>query len=186
MADNQQPSSQIERKCRSCGTAKPLDEFAPVYSKTSRGKNYRQHTCLVCHRVKAAAKERRLRAQDPQRYRDALKRWRDRTLDERKAVKKARYEKHKEQVFAAYGGFRCSCCGETEPTMLTIDHMQEDGADFRRRNRGQRWSYNFYQWIIRNGFPADLQVLCYNCNLSKHRNGGICAHRLREGSTTIP
>lgn len=70
--------------------------------------------------------------------------------------------------------------------MLTIDHKNEDGAAFRRKIRSARWSHNFYEWIINNGFPKDLQVLCYNCNLSKHRNGGVCAHTLREGSTTIP
>jgi hypothetical protein len=186
MADNQQPSSQLERKCKSCGEVKPLDQFAPVYCQKRRGKQYRQHTCLTCHRAKNAVKERRRRAADPQRARDILKRWRDRTLPERKLVKRARYERIKDTVFAHYGGYRCSCCGETEPTMLTIDHKLEDGAAFRRRLRGLRWSYNFYEWIINNGFPEDLQVLCYNCNLSKHRNGGVCAHKLREGSETIP
>jgi|GEM_PF-1401293 len=186
MTDNQQPSSQLERKCKSCGEIKPLDQFAPVYSKKTRGKQYRQHTCLVCHRVKQATKEQRRRAENPQRARDILKRWRDRTLPKRKAIKKAWYSDVKERVFAAYGGFKCACCGETEPTMLTIDHMKEDGAAFRRNIRGVRWSGNFYAWIIDNDFPDDLQVLCYNCNLSKHRNGGICAHKLREGSTTIP
>lgn len=185
MADNQQPSSQ-QRKCKSCGKTKPLDDFAPIYCQKRRGKQYRQHTCLICHRAKNAAKEKRRRAANPQRARDILKRWRDRSLPVRKAVRKERYERIKDQVFAAYGGYVCSCCGETEPSMLTIDHKNEDGADFRRKIKSNRWSYNFYIWIINNGYPDDLQVLCYNCNLSKHRNGGICAHKLREGSTTIP
>jgi hypothetical protein len=88
-------------------------------------------------------KERKRRAENPQRARDILKRWRDRTLPERKAVKKARYDRNKVLVFAAYGGFKCACCGETEPTMLTIDHKNEDGAAFRRKIRGVRWSHNF-------------------------------------------
>jgi len=184
MADNQQPSSQLERKCKSCGEVKPLDLFAPVYAQRNRGKGYRAHTCLVCHRIAHAKREKKRRAKNPQPYRDALKRWRDRTLPERKAVKKARYDRNKERVFSAYGGFKCSCCGETEASMLTIDHKNEDGAAFRRKIRSLRWSHNFYEWIINNGFPKDLQVLCYNCNLSKHRNGGVCAHKLREGSTT--
>jgi hypothetical protein len=36
------------------------------------------------------------------------------------------------------------------------------------------------------GYPAGLQVLCYNCNISKHRNGGVCEHKIGVGSEAIP
>ena len=64
---------------------------------------------------------------------------------------------------------------------LTVDHVNGDGAAKRAMHRTGN---SFYRWIIRNGFPADFQVLCFNCNIGRAMNGGICPHK--EGSTTIP
>jgi hypothetical protein len=38
--------------------------------------------------------------------------------------------------------------------------------------------------LRKNGFPEGFQVLCANCNIGRHINGGICPHesnRKREG-----
>ena len=70
--------------------------------------------------------------------------------------------------------------------MLALDHIENDGARQRREEPALRWSKHMYAWIIKQGFPSGFQVLCHNCNISKFRNGGVCAHMLREGSTTIP
>lgn len=69
--------------------------------------------------------------------------------------------------------------------MLNIDHINNDGGEQRKEKRF-RYSHYFYKWLKDQGFPDTFQILCYNCNLSKHRNGGTCAHQLRKGSTTIP
>jgi len=192
MSDNQQPSLE-ERKCKKCGETKPLSEFAIVYSERSRGKNYRQHTCLVCYRKHVAANEKKRRQADPERYRSYNRKHWARHGEVKRKTKKESHQKLKAQVFAAYGGFRCVCCGETEPSMLTIDHVNNDGAEHRKRlglgklKQTKPDSATFYHWLRKNGYPAGFQVLCYNCNISKHRNGGVCAHELfREGSTTIP
>lgn len=68
--------------------------------------------------------------------------------------------------------------------MLTLDHVDNDGNEHRRNEPALRWAKHMYAWIVKNGFPTNFQVLCYNCNISKFRNGGVCAHLLREGSTT--
>jgi hypothetical protein len=39
----------------------------------------------------------------------------------------------REDVIAAYGG-RCACCGEFERDFLTLDHVNNDGAEHRRSN----------------------------------------------------
>lgn len=33
-----------------------------------------------------------------------------------------------------------------------------------------------YRWAILNGFPDELQLLCFNCNCGRQRNGGVCPH----------
>lgn len=106
--------------------------------------------------------------------------------EKKNASKRAAKNRMRDAVFAAYGGYRCVCCSETEKNMLTLDHVNNDGGQDRRDNPRMRGSWQMYEYLISHGFPPGLQVLCYNCNISKHRNGGVCSHKLKEGSTTIP
>lgn len=85
-----------------------------------------------------------------------------------------------EKVFTAYGG-KCVCCGETNPLFLTLDHINGDGAKHRKEigNNGPRGanSDKTYRWAIKNNYPNTLQILCFNCNCGKQRNGGVlCPH----------
>jgi hypothetical protein len=82
----------------------------------------------------------------------------------------------KNAVYAAYGGYRCACCGETEPSFLAIDHVDNDGYAHRKKI-GFRGGIGIYLWIVKNQFPPGFQVLCYNCNQGKRINGGICPHQ---------
>lgn len=72
----------------------------------------------------------------------------------------------------------CVCCGETNPQFLTLDHINNDGSKQRREmgNVG-RGGYTYYKHVIDSGFPTDLQILCFNCNLGKNRNHGVCPHK---------
>lgn len=74
-------------------------------------------------------------------------------------------------VLAAYGG-KCVCCGETEEAFLCIDHVNDDGAQH-RMEIGQ----SIYKWIVQNGYPSIVQILCANCNMAKSRPGG-CPHKV--------
>lgn len=60
--------------------------------------------------------------------------------------------------------------------MLTIDHMNNDGAAHRREIGNRR----IYEWLERNGYPSGFQVLCFNCNMARHLNGGECPHAVRD------
>lgn len=74
-----------------------------------------------------------------------------------------------------YGGAVCKCCGETGFEFLTIDHIDGRGAEHRKEIGGT--SRNICAWLKRNGFPPGFQILCYNCNIARHWNGGICPHK---------
>lgn len=82
----------------------------------------------------------------------------------------------KEEVFEAYGGAICACCGESMFDFLTIDHIDNDGAAHRREIGAS--GTTTYLWLIKNRFPKGFQVLCANCQLGKAINGGICPHQL--------
>lgn len=115
--------------------------------------------------------------------------WRNRKLangtpDEVAAIRKAESEKTKraqavckEQVFTAYGGYKCNCCGESEPMFLSIDHIDNNGAEERRSGLYAGSGVGFYQWLRKSGFPSGYQVFCMNCNTGKHKNGGVCPHQ---------
>lgn len=138
-------------------------------------------------REKARERQRAWRARNPERNRElgrayqARRRAADPEFRERAREKAAQYgpgrrQKLKAASIAAYGGF-CACCGESELIFLTIDHIDGEGNTHRRELFGGRGGGPFYRWLAKNGFPPGFQVLCFNCNLGKHINGGVCPHQ---------
>lgn len=75
-------------------------------------------------------------------------------------------------------GNACACCKETGKTFLSIDHVNNDGYKDVTSGGKRKAGFALYQKIIKAGFPLTFQILCMNCNVSKHRNGGICEHKL--------
>jgi hypothetical protein len=84
--------------------------------------------------------------------------------------------KLRQEVFEAYGGFKCVCCGESLEILLTIDHINNDG-NYHRRTIGRT---SVLRWLKDNNYPEGYQVLCFNCNMGKHLNKGICPHQQKE------
>lgn len=91
---------------------------------------------------------------------------------------KAQRARVRAKVFEAYGN-KCVCCGESEPTFLTLDHINNDGGEFRKRELGKRTmaGYHTYKWLLRNGCPKTVQVMCMNCQHGKLMNKGVCPHQ---------
>ena len=104
----------------------------------------------------------------------ALKHYRKNRVAKMKANKV--YEiRMKDQVFENYGGYICKCCGETKKLFLTLDHINGGGRQHRKEaGGGGKFTY---RWVKRNKYPEGFQVLCYNCNCGRQRNGGICPHK---------
>lgn len=75
----------------------------------------------------------------------------------------------KQKVLDHYGQ-KCNCkcgCNVTRFNHLTIDHVNNDGHIHRAKV-----GFSIYRWIVKNNFPDDLQVLCWNCNCAKQQYGG--------------
>ena len=83
-------------------------------------------------------------------------------------------QRYRDDAFSAYGGYSCACCGETNPKFLTIDHISNATREERKH---QKTGWLFYRWVKKQGYPLGYQVLCYNCNLGRARNQGICPHK---------
>lgn len=97
-----------------------------------------------------------------------------RNREVRKDYNRKYRERLRDEVFNAYGGAVCSCCGETHREFLTIDHENGDGADHRREIG--RSAHKLYLWLRNSGFPSGFRVLCMNCNFAYGMHG-YCPHQ---------
>lgn len=64
------------------------------------------------------------------------------------------------------GKMCCNYCGYDNINALTIDHIDNNGAQDRRENKigtGNRMQ----GWLFRHDYPEGYQILCANCNLIK-------------------
>lgn len=195
------------KKCSKCGENKELTEY---WYEARKGKHSPQ--CRECQAIARKAwkdanaernreRNRKWQLSNPDRVKAAQERWKARNpgiaSQRMREWRLANLERHRENnrrndrrlkdaCYEAYGGYRCACCGETEPKFLTIDHVNNDGAKHRREvvGLGRGGGKKIYSWLIANNFPSGYQILCMNCNWGKARNGGICPHKASEGSTT--
>lgn len=88
-------------------------------------------------------------------------------------------EKVKREVIALMGD-KCVCCGEKEIDFLTIDHINNDGAAHRKNLLSEGLSsQKIWTEIRRTGKFIGFQLMCSNCNLSKHIGNGVCIHKRR-------
>jgi hypothetical protein len=72
----------------------------------------------------------------------------------------------KAEVLSHYGpegklGCCWSRCGVRDIDILTLDHVNNDGAAHRKKVKGMT-SYRLYGWIKAQGFPEGFQTLCWN------------------------
>jgi len=86
--------------------------------------------------------------------------------------------KFRKMVLTHYsnGNLKCSCCGESNIYFLTIDHINNNGNKHRKEINSSGGPH-FYDWLIKNNYPAGYDVLCMNCNHGKSRNNGKCPHK---------
>lgn len=72
---------------------------------------------------------------------------------------------------------KCRLCGIDDIDILTIDHIDDNGAELRRASgKGIHFcGRSFYSWLRKKNYPEGYQTLCANCQLKKEivrrRNG---------------
>lgn len=70
----------------------------------------------------------------------------------------------KDATYQKYGGYICKWCGITDPLVLNVDHINNDGYLHRRHS-----GFNVYGWVKKNNYPPGFQILCRNCNWAKSK-----------------
>lgn len=77
--------------------------------------------------------------------------------------------KYRCTVISHYGN-QCACCGDNTDEFLTLDHKDGGGNEHRKKGHGEQ----YWKWFIKNNYPINFQVLCFNCNSGRDINGGSC------------
>jgi|SRR5215831_682854 len=80
--------------------------------------------------------------------------------------------KKKLKFVSMYGGM-CACCGLDDPRFLTLDHIKNDG----KGHREELYMIQIYRDALNSYQPDRYQILCFNCNMGKGANGGVCPHK---------
>lgn len=147
----------IEKVCTKCNTLKPKDSY---YSNKKWTTDGLQSWCKEC--IKKSRKDY---------YNRDIEKLRKKGRDDRKKEKLA--------LINAYGG-KCVCCGESQWEFLTIDHINNDGAEHRRRLgkgiKSKGSTTMVWRYLRKNGYPkGEFQLLCFNCNCAKGFFG-YCPH----------
>jgi hypothetical protein len=94
----------------------------------------------------------------------------------RRALEMSNYRKHRNAALDFFGR-ECACCGEAEPFMLNIDHINNDGKEHRAKHGTQR-AY-LKSMITDPGARSKYRTLCRNCNYGRQANGGgLCPHEV--------
>ncbi len=158
-------------RCQKCGDDKHENEFQ---LRTDTGK--RRNVCRLCRTKRDSTARRQHYQRDPQKHAEVKKHCRESAAERGKRLRLAAISHYSQ------GTMRCACCGEPELAFLTLDHINNDGAEHRRQLFGKKSrSYStraLYSVLAKQGYPVGLQVLCWNCNCAKDILG-YCPHQKR-------
>lgn len=174
------------KRCIACGTEKPIDDF---HNQKAR-KDGRYPYCKACAQIKNReyhnAHYDQIHAKQRERWwanREELmaqtRAWQianKEVLAERSRVRRLEM---KLAALAHYGP-ACTCCGELDSRLLSMEHSNGDGANHRRSLGGPKKSGSFfYRWLRDHDYPDDLglTVLCHSCNWGSGHNKNGCPHQ---------
>ena len=96
----------------------------------------------------------------------ALKRskeWRKSNVDKYKAIVRRQRKRYKLRALSLVGGAFCVGCGETDLACLSIDHINGDGAQDRKKARNRGGTQMYLELISGRRGVVGLRCLCMNC-----------------------
>ncbi len=137
------------RVCTKCKTEKDIDEFYRI----RKGEDKRHYWCKVCMRLNhTPSKEAKAH---------------------RNEYKRSKRTKLRVETLQHYsnGLMKCACCGESQERFLTLDHINNNGHEDKKR-----YGRSVLDILKKKGYPEGFQVLCYNCNCGRAHNNGVCPH----------
>lgn len=150
--------------CCVCRVEKELTDFYRS-RKSKDGYDYR---CKACEKKIKSSPEKKEKRREyyAKRHKEMSKSPEQKEAMRRASRKYARKsrDKTRSKVIEMYGG-KCARCGESDPIVLDIDHVQDDGAEHRRE---MGFGNLLVSDVLKKGYrPDKFQMLCKNCNWRK-------------------
>jgi len=118
-----------------------------------------------------------LNPKNVQKKKDLAEKYYKKTKESRQEINKSFQRRYRDEtkfkVLNNYSDGKLSCknCGIDVYSVLSLDHINNNGAEHKRRlsntNSRKVSSTVVYNDLIKNGFPPGYQVLCFNCNYHK-------------------
>ncbi len=137
----------------------------------SRNKEYMQaHPEQRRKKVERELSRRRTIPEVAEKARESTKKWRKDNPDKQKESLVRWKFSLRVQVLTHYGHGELACvmCNFSDMRALSIDHINNNGAEHRRNNASVKaGGTNFYLWLKKQGYPEEYQTLCFNCQIIK-------------------
>ncbi len=122
---------------------------------------------------KVKASNKAWAAANPDKVKASNKAWAAANPDHRKSYSKNISDETWQEVYK-HLGTKCSCptCTWSSTLALEVDHIIPRKLGLHKD--APRAGVDLRRYIIKNNCWGDFQLLCRNCNMLKHRNGGTC------------
>lgn len=168
------------KRCSSCVEWK--NEATEFYR---RNKSRTLSICKECSRSKLREWSLKNTKRKRQAQNERMRRIRNENREHYRNVRRQYSQRLRDEMIAAYGN-KCSCCGETVKAFLTLEHVNDDGAEHRRILKTGGGD-GILRDLRRRGWPKDgYTTLCWNCNCGRRINGGTCPHKDSSAVTLAP
>src|SRR5579883_2780854 len=118
------------------------------------------------------------RKENPDYFKNLMRRWRKKHPIKNRRIWKKSAKKHRKLIkhkvlkhYGKHGKLMCKwrgCC-ISDIDMLSIDHINDDGAKHRKSKYKRRdWGrINLYETLVKKDFPEGYQTLCMNHQFKK-------------------
>ncbi len=129
------------------------------------------------HKEVYLARGKKWRKENPERAKESRNEWNKNNVIKMRKFNKTYLSNLKHQILEAYceGDIKCLCCGEVHEIMLSVDHINRDNVEHRKREGIGHTSKSLYLWLRRNNYPTGFRILCLNCNTTLG-SIGTCPH----------
>lgn len=154
-----------KKMCTKCELNLPLSEF---HKRPCVGSILKLHSwCKKCSAITSKNRQKTEQCKVINRRRAKIYRngkGRESCLNRRAALR----ARDKEACINMYsnGDACCAYCGIADMDVLCLDHIDDNGSQWRREKRHPNGSH-LYMWLRQREYPCGFQVLCMNCNFRK-------------------
>jgi len=154
-----------KNRCKFCDCILTKDNWYPTFTSVNR------RLCKNCQKSRAHRYYSLWNEKTREKARLRARNWKRNHRELTKEIWITTQKKLKHEVLLHYSKVgseqpNCVVCGFSDIRALSIDHINNNGAEERRRMMIKS-GHIFYRFLRKNGYPSGYQTLCMNCQSIK-------------------